>query len=210
MTRADLVQPSLHPQIEEKAGPKRRYCSIMPLRRPFRWRLLDPTIRKYPDRRDVMYRTAERSYSGTQHHAGRANNPARSDAGPARTCPGTTPRLKEKTSGHIQAGVKPAQATLPGTTPTRTPSGRSDGCPASTWTTDTPASGRRESRPKRRDFWTYNIGAASPQSFPMKPMRQRRGRSRTEQNRPYAVVTRVHGGGPGAPTAHTTIWIHGP
>ena len=81
----------------ESRTKEKRYCSIMPLRCPFRWRLLEPTIRKYPDRRDVMYRTAERSYSGTQHHAGRANNPARSDAGPARTCPGTTPRLKENT-----------------------------------------------------------------------------------------------------------------
>ena len=98
----------------------------------------------------------------------------------------------------IRRGVMPAQATLPGTTPTRTPSGRSDGCPASTWTTDTPASRRRESRPKRRDFWKRKNGAASSQSFPVKPMRQRRGRSRTEQNRPYAVVTRVHGGGQGA------------
>ena len=35
------------------------------------------------------------------------------------------------------------------------------------------------------------------------------GRSRTEQNRPHAVVTRVHGGGHRAPTAHSTIWIHG-
>ena len=72
-----------------------------------------------------------------------------------------------------------------------------------------PGRPEKRKRTKRRDLWKRKNGAVSPQPFPEKPMRQRRGRPGPETRRPYAVVTRVHGGGPGAPTAHTTIWIHG-
>ena len=66
---------------------------------------------------------------------------------------------------------------------------------------------RKPAKEKRLLDTQYRSGAAAV--LPHEAHATTAGRSRTEQNRPHAVVTRVHGGGPGAPTAHTTIWIHG-
>ena len=207
MTRADLVQPSLRKTKRRDSGQReeilfdlapslplvnltQRPCSLVQPNAgisdlaPF-----DGDFLSRPSgniRTGVMLCTAPRSGHTAEHNITPAEQTIRLGVMPGQRRLVPAPHRASKT-GNIQTGVKPVQATLPGTTPTRTPSGRSDGCPASTWTTDTPASRRRESRAKRRDFWTYNIGAASPQSFPVKPMRQRRAGQERNRTAPMPL-----------------------
>ena len=183
-------------------------------------------------RTGVMLCTAPRSGHTAEHNITLAEQTIRLGVMPGQRGLVPAPHRASKT-GNVRTGVKPAQATLPGTTPTRTPSGRSDGCPASTRTTDTPASQKHSTIRSGGNVVMHRIanGPAGPRGeekadkekrlletkdrsgftavLPHEAHATTAGRSRPGKNRPYAVVTRVHGGGPGAPTAHTTIWIHG-
>ena len=142
----------------------------------------------------------------------------------------------------IRSGVMPGQRRLvpaphrPSNTihpETSGASGRSDGCPASTWPTDTPASRKHSTIRSGGNVVMHRIanGPAGPQgeekadkekrlletkersgftaALPREAHATTAGRPGQETRRPYAVVTRVHGGGHRAPTAHSTIWIHG-